>query len=261
MALAVAMLLLPAAFAAVLLLVPNTHAGCMIQPDANGHVSVADSTKMTAIPARAFSGCKALKSIAIGCTGHLVAIGNNAFDGAVNLKVVTFATNATTTTTATTATVDSVRKRHVGRRLATSTRMPTARAMRIGAHTHAMGGAPVPLASAQRQTNRKTLSGGAAGAHAGACALATIGNYAFRGCSSLQAIVIPATVTAIQDGAFDSCPTLKTLASTYTFLRPGLICTVPVSCMGQIVCICVDLASVPWLLHAIPGCVLAHAEY
>ena len=157
----------------LLLLAPPHHTAasptgsCLVQPDANGHVS---ATGYASLPARAFSACAALKTIDLAGD---CSIGDNAFDGAVNLEVVTFAAHP-------------AHPAHTGTALG--------------------GGVPGRAAPppAPRAPPRPCSIGDYAFRGCGSLAgivlpasLISIGDGAFDGCGRVASVVIPAAVRSI----------------------------------------------------------------
>jgi len=57
--------------------------------------------------------------------------------------------------------------------------------------------------------------------------LASIGNYAFHGCSSLASIAIPAGVTSILQGAFSGCTSLASVTFAGTIASGGFSSITP----------------------------------
>jgi len=195
-------------------------AGCLIPPDANGHVNFNDS----GVPDYAFESCASLRSITL--VSNVTRIGTGAFYGCSSLTSITISSGLTTIGAAA----------FYGCASLTSITLPSS--------LTSIGSSAFYSCTSLRNVTISSSSGLTSldsGTFQGCTALtsitlpwglATIGASSFQGCSALTSVTLPSSVRTIGNNAFSSCGGITSLTSPGAPAVPGAL-TLPDGDLGM----------------------------
>ena len=195
--------------------------------DCSSLTSIIIPNSVTSIGSYAFSGCSSLTSVTIG--SGVTNIGNRAFEFCSNLTSITIPESVTSIGSYAFYNCSSLTSVTMGSGMTSIgsyafSGCSSLTSISIPENVTSIGGDAfgycTSLTSVTLESNNivstanyysfsmKTIFGNQVEEYIIGNSVTSIGNYAFRDCSSLTSITIPASVTSIGDSAFSSCSSL-----------------------------------------------------